>query len=76
MGGWSIGKNSLVAFALSTPKDAAELYVKSADQAPTKLTDLNAEVLRGKQICEVEPFTFISNDNKEAPQNNLNMFSQ
>jgi dipeptidyl aminopeptidase/acylaminoacyl peptidase len=29
-----------------------------------KLTDLNAEALRGKQIAKVEPFTFISNDNK------------
>src|SRR5438876_11508578 len=28
------------------------------------MTDLNAEVLGGKQVAEVEPFTFISNDNK------------
>jgi dipeptidyl aminopeptidase/acylaminoacyl peptidase len=64
VGGWSVGKNNLVAFALSTPGDAAELYAKSADKAPTRMTDLNAEVLRDKQIGEVKPFTFISNDNK------------
>ena len=28
------------------------------------MTDLNAQPLAGKQIAEVEAFTFISNDNK------------
>ncbi len=64
VGGWSAGKNDLLAFALATPKDVAELYVRSGEEAASKLTDLNAEVLGGKRLGEVEPFTFISNDNK------------
>ena len=31
---------------------------------PRKLTNLNADLLRDKEIAPVEPFTFISNDNK------------
>jgi dipeptidyl aminopeptidase/acylaminoacyl peptidase len=31
---------------------------------PCRLTDLNAAVLGSKRLAEVEPFTFISNDNK------------
>ena len=29
-----------------------------------QITELNKELLAGKQIAEVEPFTFVSNDNK------------
>ena len=31
---------------------------------PGELTDLNADVLRGKPFAEVESFTFVTNDNK------------
>ena len=42
----------------------AELYLKSATGAPRKLTDLNAEVLRGKEHRRGRTsVTFISNDN-------------
>src|SRR6266704_6682306 len=61
--GWSVGKGGTVAYGFATPRDLPELYVKTGATAPRKLTDLNAEVLAGKQIAEVEPFTFISNDN-------------
>ena len=64
VGAWSAGRNGLVAFALSTPTDTSELYVKSGEQAPSKLTDLNAAVLHGKRLGEVEPFSFTSNDNR------------
>ena len=64
VGGWSVGKGGTVAYGFATPRDLPELYVKTGATAPRKLTDLNAEVLAGKQIAEVEPFTFISNDNK------------
>ena len=36
----------------------------AVSSAGKKLTDLNAAVLRGKPLAEVESFTFISNDNK------------
>ena len=53
-----------MAYALATPQDMAELYLKTGTGAPRRLTDLNAAVLRGKPIGPVESFTFISNDNK------------
>jgi dipeptidyl aminopeptidase/acylaminoacyl peptidase len=64
VGGWSVGKDGSVAYGFASPKDAAELYLKGGSGTPRKLTDLNAQLLAGKQIAEVEPFTFISNDNK------------
>jgi dipeptidyl aminopeptidase/acylaminoacyl peptidase len=63
VGGWSVGKNRSVAYAFTTPRDAAELYYKSG-AAPRKLTDLNQDLLKDKTIAEVEPFTFVSNDNR------------
>ena len=64
VGAWSLAKDNLVAYAFSGPSDLAQLFVKSGGASPRKLTDLNSNVLSGKQIAEVESFTFISNDNK------------
>jgi dipeptidyl aminopeptidase/acylaminoacyl peptidase len=64
VGGWSVGKNGAIAYAFTTPRDAAELYYKSGAGAARKLTDLNQELLAGKAIADVEPFTFVSNDNR------------
>jgi dipeptidyl aminopeptidase/acylaminoacyl peptidase len=64
VGGWSVGKNGLIAFALATPQDMAELYEQAGEAEPHQLTDLNAEVLHGKRLGKVEPFTFVSNDNR------------
>lgn len=64
VGGWSVGKDRLVAYGFATPQDMAELFVRTATAEPRKLTDLNSQVLGGKQIAPVEPFTFISNDNR------------
>ena len=62
--GWfSLAKSGAIAYTFGSPRDLAELYVRNGGGAK-QVTDLNAEVLRGKQIAEVEPFTFISNDNK------------
>jgi len=58
VGDFSMAK-TVLAYALATPADQAQLYV-----AGRKLTDLNASVLGGKRLAEVESFTFISNDNK------------
>jgi dipeptidyl aminopeptidase/acylaminoacyl peptidase len=62
--GWSAGMNGAIAYAFSTPRDSFELYYRSGGAAPRKLTDLNQELLANKTIAEVEPFTFISNDNR------------
>jgi dipeptidyl aminopeptidase/acylaminoacyl peptidase len=61
---WSVGKDGTIAYGFASPHDMSELYLKTGNAAPRKLTDLNAELFAGKQIAEVESFTFISNDNK------------
>ena len=56
--------NGRVAYALL---DAARHggAVRARPARPRKqLTDLNDELLGGKQIADVESFTFVSNDNK------------
>src|SRR6266487_1657901 len=53
-----------LAYGFASPRDMSELYLKAGNAAPRKLTDLNAQLLSGKQITEVESFTFVSNDNK------------
>jgi dipeptidyl aminopeptidase/acylaminoacyl peptidase len=63
VGSFSLAKSGAIAYTFGSPQDLAELYVRNGGGAK-QVTDLNAEVLRGKQIAEVEPFTFISNDNK------------
>ncbi len=60
---WSAHGNQ-VAFALATPGDLAQLYLKTGDGPPRKMTNLNRDVLNGKRVESVEPFTFVSNDNK------------
>src|SRR5437660_2615409 len=64
VGSFSVGKDGTVAYSYASQRDLSELYVKSGNGAPQKLTDLNAQVLAGKRIAEVESFTFLSNDNK------------
>ena len=61
---FSFSKDGTLAYALASPRDMTELYLKTGASAPRKLTDLNAQLLAGKQLAEVESFTFISNDNK------------
>jgi dipeptidyl aminopeptidase/acylaminoacyl peptidase len=64
VGDWSAGSSGAIAYALTTPRDAYQLYLKSGADAPRKLTNLNQELLGNKTIAEVEPFTFVSNDNR------------
>jgi len=63
VGSISMQKNTL-AYALATPSDQAELFVRVGSAAPRRMTDLNAAVLRSRQLAEVESFTFMSNDNR------------
>ena len=63
VGAWSVGKDGAIAYAFQSPRDATELYLKRGG-ATRQLTDLNADILRDKKIAEVEPFVFVSNDNK------------
>jgi dipeptidyl aminopeptidase/acylaminoacyl peptidase len=64
IGGWSVGKGGTIAYALTTPNDMAELYIRKGTAPAEKQTELNAAILANKKIAKVEPFTFMSNDNK------------
>lgn len=61
---FSVSKDGGLFFTYSSPSDLPQLYQKSGSGVPKKLTDLNADVLAGKQLGEVESLTFMSNDNK------------
>ncbi len=61
---WSVARNGAIAYTYASPADLAQLYVRGANGQARQLTNLNADVLRGVAIAEVEPFTFVSNDNR------------
>jgi dipeptidyl aminopeptidase/acylaminoacyl peptidase len=61
---FAIGKDGTIYYSYASPRDLTELYLKSGNAAPRRLTDSNAQLFAGKQIADVESFTFISNDNK------------
>ncbi|MBX9600510.1 MAG: S9 family peptidase [Bryobacteraceae bacterium] len=61
---YSVARNGTIAYTFTSPGDLAQVYVLEPGKAARKLTDLNAAVLSGKQMAEVESFTFVSNDNK------------
>ncbi len=64
VGGWSVSRDGSLAYSFASPTDLAQLYLKRANAATKRVTNLNADILTGKQIAEVDSFTFISNDNK------------
>lgn len=60
----SVGKGGLLVYALSTSQDAPQLYLQTGNGPARRLTNLNADLLKGTEIAPVESFTFVSNDNK------------
>jgi len=64
VGSYSVSKDGNIAYSFASPTDASQVFYGKPELPSKKLTDLNAEVLSGKEIAEVESFTFISNDNK------------
>lgn len=63
VGSFSIAKDGRIAYSYTGLGDMAELYLMAGGQT-NQLTHLNDDVLRGKTIATVTPFTFWSNDNK------------
>ena len=63
VGSFSIAKSGEIAYSYTSPRDMAELFLKSGASSK-QLTSLNADVLNGKQVASVESFYFVSNDNK------------
>ncbi|MFY9574707.1 MAG: S9 family peptidase, partial [Blastocatellia bacterium] len=64
VGAWSVAKDNTIAYSFASPSDLAQLHIKTGSAPGKKVSGLNGQVLAGKQIAEVESFTFISNDNK------------
>ena len=64
VGSWSVGAGGALAYAFASPSDMPELYFKPYDGSAKQLTALNAEILHGKQLGEVESLYFQSNDHK------------
>ncbi|HBY60564.1 MAG TPA: hypothetical protein DEH78_12135, partial [Solibacterales bacterium] len=64
VGAISPGPGGEVAYTFTAPGRPAELYLRSAAGEVRRLTDLNADWLRGRDVAPVEAFTFVSNDNK------------
>lgn len=64
VGSWSVGKDENIAYSFASPTAPSEVFYGKPEQPSKKLTDLNEDVMAGKRIAEVEPFTFVSNDNK------------
>ena len=65
VGSWSLGKNGSVAYSFATPRDLAQLYLRTNGNAK-QLTNLNSSMLGSRQIAEVEAFTFQSFDGMEV----------
>jgi dipeptidyl aminopeptidase/acylaminoacyl peptidase len=64
VGSWSVSKDGDIAYSFASPSDLSEIYYGKPNEPSKKLTDLNAAIIGNKKIAEVEPFTFVSNDNK------------
>ncbi len=64
VGAYSVGKQGEIAYSFTSPKDMAELYLRTSQAAAKEMTNLNADVLNGKELGDVEAFNFTSNDNK------------
>lgn len=62
---WSVGKGHAIAYALHSPQDFPQLYLRIGGTGQ-RLTDLNREVLQPKRIAEVEAFSFLSFDALEV----------
>ncbi len=53
VGGWSVRKDGALAYSFTSPLDMSELYLKSGAAAARKLTELNAEILKGTRRSRI-----------------------
>ncbi|MGE5726026.1 MAG: S9 family peptidase, partial [Acidobacteriota bacterium] len=65
VGAFSVAKDGAIAYTFAPAADFPELFLRPpAGGAARQLTNLNRQVLAGKQLAPVESFTFLSNDFK------------
>jgi len=65
VGSWSLAQkdgSDSVAYALTSAEAPADLWWRSGENAPVRLSELNRELLGGRKIGHVESFTFPSYD--------------
>jgi dipeptidyl aminopeptidase/acylaminoacyl peptidase len=60
---FSIAKSGAIAYGYSSPRDMTELFLRSGADSK-QMTDLNTDVLSGKQLADNNSFTYVSNDNR------------
>ncbi|HTM33199.1 MAG TPA: S9 family peptidase [Vicinamibacterales bacterium] len=63
VGQFDLGPADRVAYTFTSVRDMSQLYQLVGTERRA-MTDLNKDVLAGKTFADVEPFTFVSNDNK------------
>ena len=61
---FALGPREALAYAFPSDRDLVQVYLRDAGAAARRLTELNADVLRGVEIAPVEAFTFVSADFK------------
>lgn len=63
VGRWAVAREGAIAYALTTPGGPSELYVRAARElAARRVTAINEELLRNRDVAQVESFTFKSFD--------------
>ena len=61
VGQFDIGPADRIAYGFASARDLSQLFQLAGGERRA-LTDLNKDVLGGKTVAEVEPFSFVSND--------------
>jgi dipeptidyl aminopeptidase/acylaminoacyl peptidase len=62
--GYSVARDGTLAYSMSGLQDGGELWLRRGVAQSKRLTDVNADSMRGKSVAKVESFSFISADNK------------
>jgi dipeptidyl aminopeptidase/acylaminoacyl peptidase len=57
-----MAKDGTVAFAMATPGNPGELYIREPGAPARRLTDLNGDLLAARSVAPVEPLAFKSAD--------------
>lgn len=59
VGAFSVGRGGQIAYTYSSPADTTQLFLDGK-----QLTNLNAALMKEREVAPVESFRYISNDNK------------
>jgi dipeptidyl aminopeptidase/acylaminoacyl peptidase len=63
---WTMASGDLLAYSTASQRDMAQLYLKKGNGTTEQLTDLNADLLGGREIAKVESMVFKSFDGVEV----------